>query len=315
MDTAPYKLLAVDTENFSVLLTDGDSGEILSEWPLPGEYSPVDLHVTADATVYIPTINRQGRGTLFTLSLPAGQLTELALDLPPIERFAAGPQPGQAVIVTRDGALFVLDIAKRSLTLLGRSQEPVVCVGLTTDADTVYTVWQHAPQGVLALFSPTGRLRAERLLPGLPTGLSQSGHYLYIPFTTAVAGDEGLLLLAKSGMEADPAMISLHHCPHETAFRTYPCYVAVTPDETTAYVAHEDSATISIIDIAAASVSGCIPVGRSVSCLALLPGCQFAIAGSYMFADLSLIDLVNRRLLSLTDNERELFGQVVVLPG
>ncbi|MDU4959659.1 MAG: hypothetical protein E6X17_03210 [Sporomusaceae bacterium] len=315
MDIAPYQFLAVDTEGFRVLLTNGDSGEIVGEWPLPGEFSPVDMQLGADATAYIPTINRQGRGALFTLSLPSGELTQLALDLPAIERFAAGPQPGQAVIATRDGALFTLDTIKRSLHLLGRSQEPSVCVGLAVEANTVYTVWQHSPQGVLAVISTDGQLCAEKLLPGLPTGLAQSSRYLYIPFTAADDGDEGLLLLPKDRIDAEPAVIALHHCQDGASFRTYPCYVAVTPDEATAYVAHEDSANISIVDIAAARVSGYIPVGRSVSCLSLLPDCRFAIAGSNMFADLSLIDLVNRRLLSLTDCERELFGQVAVLPG
>jgi YVTN family beta-propeller protein len=316
MDTVPYKLLVVDTENSTVLLTDGESGEIIREWPFPGEYSPVDIQLTADSAVaYIPTSNNQGRGALFSISLPAGQLTQLQLDLPAIERFAAGPQFGQAVVATRDGALFLLDITKRSLSLFGRSGEPTACVGLATDANAVYTVWQHDQNGVLAIFSSDGQLCDERFLPGLPTNLSQSERYLYIPFTTTSDGEEGMLLLQKKCIEAAPRVISLHHCPNEAAFRIYPCHVAVTPDESTAYVVHEDSANVSVIDIASASVSGYIPVGRSLSGLTLLPDSQFAVAGSYMFADLSLIDLVNRRLLSLTDGERELFGQVAVLPG
>jgi YVTN family beta-propeller protein len=315
MDTVPYKLLVVDTENSAVLLTDGESGEIVREWPFPGEYSPVDIQLISDSTIaYIPAINSQGRGTLFSIFLPAGQLTQLPLDLPPIERFAAGPQLGQAVVATRDGALFLLDVEKRSLTLFGRSGEPTACVGLATDNSAVYTVWQHEGNGVLAVFSPDGQLREERFLPGLPTNLSQSERYLYVPFTATGAGEEGMLLLLKQFTEAPPTIISLHHCPSEAAFRIYPCHVTVTPDETTAYVVHEDSANVSVIDIASAAVSGYIPVGRSLSCLTLVPDSKFAVAGSYMFADLSLIDLVNRRLLSLTDGERELFGQVAVLP-
>jgi YVTN family beta-propeller protein len=178
----------------------------------------------------------------------------------------------------------------------------------------VYTVWQHEDNGILAIFSLDGQLLDERLLLGLPTNLTQSEQYLFIPFTAAQTGDEGLWLLTKTLPAVPPTTIPLHHCANEADFRTYPCYVAVTPDEALAYVVHEDSANISVIDIASASVSGYIPVGRSLSCMALLPNAQFAVAGSYMFADLSLIDLVNRRLLSLTDGERELFGQIAVIP-
>lgn len=316
METLPYKLLVVDTEISTVLLTDGESGEIIREWPFPGEYCPVDIQLTADSAIaYIPTINRHGRGTLFSIALPAGELTPLPIDLPAIERFAAGPQLGQAVVVSREGALFLLDINRCHLTSFGCSGEPTACVGVATDTSAVYTVWQHEGNGVLAVFSLDGQLRNERFLPGLPTNLSQSRQYLYIPFTTAAAGEEGLFLLPKEWTEAAPTMIPLHHCPDEASFRIYPCHVAVTPDETTAYVVHEDSANVSVIDVTNARVSGYIPVGRSLSCLTLLPDSQFAVAGSFMFADLSLIDLVNRRLLSLTDSERELFGQVAVLPG
>ena len=315
MEALPYKLLVVDTESSAILLTEGKSGEILAEWPFEIECTPLDIQINqAESIAYIPAMNREGRGVLFTLPLPAGQLRQMPLDLPPIERFAIGPQAGQAVLATRDGALFLLDIENRKLTLFGSSGSPTACVGLAIDHDAVYTIWQHEGNGILAVFSPAGQLLDERLLHGLPTNLSQSKQYLFIPFTAAQTGDEGLWLLTKTLPASPPTTIPLHHCASEAVFRTYPCYVAVTPDETLAYVVHEDSASISVIDIASASVSGYIPVGRSLSCLALLPNAQFAVAGSYMFADLSLIDLVNRRLLSLTDGERELFGQIAVIP-
>lgn len=316
MDTLPYKLLVIDTENSSVLLTDGDKGEILSEWPFPKGYTPLDIQLNADRTIaYIPASSKNGRGLLFSLLLADGQLVSLPLDLPPIERFAAGPQLGQAVLATPEGELFSLDISSRSLFFFGRSGLPSACVGLAADREAIYTVWQHEGNGILAVFSVDGQLRDERFLSGLPTGLSQSDHYVFIPFTAAQSGDEGVMQWKKSELaDGPPARITLHHCPDEAAFRIYPCYVAVTPDETIAYVVQEDSASISLINVQTASVCGYIPVGRSLSCMALLPDSQFAIAGSYMFADLTLIDLVNRRLLSLTDSERELFGQVAVIP-
>lgn len=317
MDSMPYKLLVVDMENSAVLLTAGENGEILSEWSFPREYIPLDIKLSCNGQfAYIPAMSKEDRGILFSLDLVTGEFTRLPLDLPAIERFAVGPKPGQGILATRDGALFSLDITGRKLSLFGRSGTPTACVGLATDAEAVYTAWQHEGNGILAVFAPTGELIAERFLPGLPTNLAVSSHYVFIPFTAAEAGDEGLLTFEKRTLsDSQPNVITLHHCPDKATFRIYPCYVAITPDESTAYVVDEDSANISVIDMQEAAVSGYIPVGRSLSCLTLLPDSHFAVAGSNMFADLSLIDLVNRRLLSLTDSDRELFGQVAVIPA
>jgi hypothetical protein len=316
MEILPYKLLVADTENTALLLINGADGEILREWPLPPEFTPIDVCLASGADcAYIPAVNAQDRGALFILRLDE-DLSQLPLNLPAIERFAVGPLSHQAVLATRDGSLFLLDISQRSLSLFGRCGAPTSCVGLATDQDLVYTVWQQDGNGVLATLSSAGELIDEQLLPGLPTNLSLSENYLYIPYTANESGDEGVLLLKKGHLGAAPAVIPLNHCPTATSFRIYPCYAAITPDEATAYIVHEDSTNISVIDIASATVSGYIPVGRSISFLALLPNAQFAVAGSFMFADLSLIDLVNRRLLSMTDNsEREVFGQIAVIPG
>lgn len=315
MDSLPYKFLVIDTEASSLLLTDGASGEILEEWTLPRDFMPLDLQLDADKTiVYIPAINATDRGALFTLNLLDRRLSRLPLDLPSIERFALGPAKGSGILATRDGALFTLDSCRKNLSLFGRSCSPSTCVGLATDQTFIYTVWQHEANGILAVFSGDGHLVEERFLPGLPTNLIVSAGYIFVPFTAAGAGSEGLIILAKSGLaEAQPKIITVQHCPAEPAFRTYPCYVAITPDETTAYLVHEDSATISVVDVTQAAITGYIPVGRSLSYLTLLPDTKLAVAGSNMFADLSLIDLVNQKLISLTDTERELFGQIAVI--
>ena len=315
MDILPYKLLVADTENAAMLLISGKDGEILREWPLPSEFTPIDvcLSTTADCA-YIPAVNSD-RGALFILNLNNG-LSQLPLNLPAIERFAVGPQADQAVLATRDGSLFLLDIKQRSLNLFGRCGSPTSCVGLATDQDLIYTVWQQDGNGILATLTPDGTLIEERLLPGLPTNLTLGKTNLYIPFTTAEIGDEGVIILKKRQLADVPAVIPLNHCPSKAGFKIYPCYAAISPDESTAYIVNEDSVNVSIIDIDRMEMAGFIPVGRSVSFLALLPDAQFAVAGSFMFADLSLIDLVNRRLLSMTDNsDREVFGQIAIIPN
>lgn len=314
MDTMPYKLLIADTENSVLALINGTSGEIEVEWSFPREYAPLDICLSPDGkTAYIPANQSDDHSVLFIFSLDNG-LSQLPFELPVIEQFAPGSSENQAFLVSRNNTLHVLDIKQCSSKLIGHCDSAAICVGLKAEQSTIYTVWQQEDTGVLAIFTPNGDLLSEQHLPGLPTNLSLSNHYVYIPFTTAATGSEGMLLFKKD-LSAPPAVIRLNDCSHEAAFRIHPCFVAVPPDESFAYIVHEESVNISIVEIATSSVIGYIPVGRSVSCLTLLPDAKFAIAGSNMFADLSLVDLVNRRLLSLTDSDREVFGKVALFPS
>lgn len=311
MEQGTYRLLAIDLVNAAVISINHE-GEITAEWSLPDHYLPQDIYrLTAGSAAYI-LANSDDNSHLFILDLEPG-LTKLPFALPLIEQFALGIDDDQAYAVTADKALLRLDLATGKFDLLGQSDQRHKCLGINVDATAIYTIWQNENQGVLAIFKHNGELLQERQLPGLPTSISASEHYIYICFTaTAAGGAEGLIVTTKQ-LTAPANVVILHHCQGAAGLRTYPCHAVSNPEETLVYVAHEDSGHISILDLNKLEVSDCITVGRSLSYLAMLPNTALAIAGSNMFADLCLVDLVNRRLVSITECDRELFYKPLVL--
>ena len=90
------------------------------------------------------------------------------------------------------------------------------------------------------------------------------------------------------------------------AISAYPCHIALNDEKSRAYITNEDSGSISMIDLLRHEIIASIQIGRSITTLSLLPDNRFAIAASNMFADLSLIDLVNRRLIAVSEIDAEL---------
>ncbi|EGO63268.1 YncE family protein [Acetonema longum] len=314
MVETPYSLLLIDTGGSNVFLADGPSGQVIREWPFPKEYTPLDIILRDGAKQAYILAAAEEDSALFQLDIASESFARLPVALPTTVAFALSPISETAYLVNREGSLHSLNLSDHRLCRIGQADSKAVCTGLAADQNYLYSIWRHETGGLLATFTHSGRLMGESLLPGIPTHLALSNKHLLIPFTASQSGCEGVFLLPSGKPENHPTAITLHCCREAPIFKLYPCFAALSPDETTSYIVCEDSATVCIIDIAKACITGSIPVGRSLSSIALTPGGQLAVGGSHMFADLSLIDLVNERLLSITDCNRELFGKVVVVP-
>lgn len=319
MEGISYQLLAMDALAHSLLLINGSTGQIITELPYPADLSPIDLAVTADGSkAYIPA-DANGEGILLVSNLRQQSLYRLPLAMPSPSQFALSPDGQSAFVATAEGSLHRLDLVSLSVTPCGTPGAPdTYCVGIQADTTALYSIWEHSGGGTFAAFDQQGHLLFEQALPGIPTNLTLDAHgHFIIPFTSESASGEGVFLMGKSletAAIAATATILYCNCPGSSIPCAYPSHAAFSPDGQTAYIVNEESASITAIDIPTATVTGRIPIGRSISCLHLLPGGDFAIASSHMFADLSLIDLVNGRLLSITDMQHEFLGYIAVLP-
>jgi len=319
MEILPYQLLVLDDTSHALLLIDGPSGKILSEMPYPAGFSPTELALSPDCTkAYIPVVGSNDNGAILVANLTQRSIYRLPIKIPQPTQFALSPDGLSAYFSDPSGMLYALDIQTMSLQSWGTPAQSA-CVGLATDHNGVYSVWEHNDEGSLAVFSPGGQLLTEHTIPGIPTNitLDACGH-IYIPFTTTNFNVEGIIFF-NTTMNDDhtPTITNAQRCiyPYSTSpSAAYPSHVATWPADNLAYVVNEENASITVIDSNTAAIIRHIEIDRSISCLHILPGGQFGIATSHIFADLCMIDLYNGRLLSTTDTKREILGYMAVIP-
>jgi len=319
MECLAYQLLVIDDTTHSLLLVDSPNGKIIAEIPYPSGLTPTELFLTPDFTkAYLPVVGKNGSGALLVANLEKRSIYRLPMKLPPPIQFTLGADGKWAYLSDPDGTLYALDIPTMSLKNLGNPAN-ATCVGLAADHDAVYSVWELSDQGTLAVFNLKGQLIGEHTLPGIPTNitLDACGH-IFIPFTTTNFTIEGVLCFTKTTSDdGTPAVLPAERCiyPYSTSpAAAYPSHVATWPDEHLAYVVNEENSSITVIDSNTAAILRHIDIGRSISCLHILPGGDLGIATSHIFADLSMIDLRNGRLLATTDTKRELLAYMAIIP-
>lgn len=316
MEMAPFKLLAIDDSSHTLLLVDGPTGEIVSEMAYNIDYTPISLVVTPDySKAYMPAVSTLGKGALFAINLKSKSLYCLPIELPHPMQFTLAPDSHTAYFAAPNGFIYCLDTTTLTLSKVGQSvSENFTCVGLVADNEKIYSAWESDIGGVVAVFDHSGRLLDEHLVNGIPTNIIADKRGLVsVPFTTAGAGSEGIVVFGglRSGL---PASLTIQ-CPACTkGHRAYPCYAAVTPDQRSVYIVNEDSGSVTVADLLNATAVDCFSIGQSISSLHILPDSRFALASSNMFGNLALIDLVNGRLLSFTESQREILSCIAVLP-
>ncbi|VBB05267.1 Hypothetical protein LUCI_0474 [Lucifera butyrica] len=318
MEPASYKILVIDISGHALLAVDGLSGEILAELPYDPDFTPTGIALTADyKKAYLPAVNQQSeQGGLWAVNLDALKIYRLPLELPPPARFILAPDDSKAYLVTPDSVFYQVNITSLEQNCWGQSAAKSLCSGLTAGPERIYSVWEHDAGGTLLVLDNQGIFQYDWNFPGTPTNIARDRHgRVYIPFTSNLFAGEGVIIIDETN-SGQPYNIITTQCPlHKKNLKTYPCYVALSPDEETAYVVNEDSASVTVIDAAEKNIAGWIPVGRSISCLHILPSGKFALAASHMFGDLAMIDLVNGKLLSFTQTQRELSGYMAVVPA
>jgi len=315
-----YRILAIDGAARTLLLIDYTTNEILSATSFPENLAPVAIASPAailkEGPVLIAAAGGPAGGALFRF-IPGRTALDMLSDFVPRPDFVAlSPDGRTGYLATSSGKLFRCDLETAQTAALGNpQQEGTRCTGLAAGPGCFYTIWEYPGGGVLLRHSANGRPLAEWSVPGTPTAVSTAGpSRILVPFTAGPAAGEGLAIY-DSETAGQPRAVVTVQCPLTAkAHRAYPSWAAATADASTAYLVNEDSASLTVIDLAAGTATGHIAVRRSLSALYLLPGETMAIATSNQFADLSLIDLVNGQLIGFTDEPgREFLTSLAVL--
>jgi DNA-binding beta-propeller fold protein YncE len=320
MEELAFRILAIDALHKTIFCANGTDGEILWEINYPKNYTITELTVdTASSRAYLPAVDTAGHGKLFCLDITGKTLNELPLELPHPLQFTLLPEKQTAYLVDAANTLHAINLASMTITAWGRPEgENIACVGLTAGSSGLYTAWEEGQNGMAAAFDLDGNIAYQHELPGIPTNIILADdEQLLIPFTTADYTKEGLVIIKQNSKEQhNPAIITTKCClctNSASPYAIYPSHAAIAPDRHTAYIVNEESASLTVCDLKTAQITGHIQVGRSISYLHILPGGKFALASSHMFADLCLIDLVNGKLLSTTNTNREILGYIAVL--
>ncbi len=311
MPLPPFALLLLDAAGPALLLADGPSGEILAELPLPSGYTAVDL-VRGPGRVFVPLAGQGGSGLLCQLDLSQRTADVLPLALPQPAQFASAADGLAAYLADPAGILYSYDLATATGAAWGKPAGARACAGLAAGKDEICGVWEADGGGLFAAYSPAGELVRTRRLGGVPTGLTTAPGGFVIPFAASLFSGEGIAVLPRENAEP-PAVINIQCSRCAAARPSYPVHAAVAPDGPTVYVACEDSAAVTVVDLAAGLVTGTVALGRSVSRLAVTADGRFAVASSNANADLCLIDLINRRLLAITASPREILSPLAII--
>lgn len=298
MISEPFRLLLLDGTAGQLLTVDGPSGKILMERPLPSGVQPLQLFFLPGSGLALLPVTSGGLGKLLIFR-PADGIFDVCENGPEKPELFARSSSDSSYWADSHGDLWKNDGSDCRLfysPAVGR------CCGLAASEQSVFAVWSGADSGIISELSMNGELQWQRCLGGRPTGLTlcPDGRIL-IPFTAAGAEGEGVFLI--DDRKVTTAHLSCAQCARISA--ALPCHAAASADGRYAFIVLEEHAAIARLNLGTASFESVFSVGRSISRLELLQNGCFAVASSSMFADLSLIDLVNGRLLSFSASDRE----------
>lgn len=309
MDWENCKLFAVDLSLHKVLLIDNQTGEIICRYDYPSAASPVFLGVHAANAKACYAVREKRGGSIFVLDANSPKSYRLPVDLPAPAQFTIDSAFKDAYFVSADSVVYHLDM--RTLRLKAFAQpSDAVCVGIFLSEKKIYTAWETGGEGIIAAFSTDGDFLFEWKVAGIPTNLHVWRGQLFIPYTESKTYGEGLAVFEEG---KPPAYLTFQAPAATRALHVYPCNVTIDESKNIAYVVNEDSGSITTVRLGDLSIGGYFTVGRSITNLHLLPDSRFAIATSNMFADLSMLDLVNQKLLSVTDRAQEFSNIIAVL--
>lgn len=314
MSESTCLLVLIDSSRHRLLLSEAYSGKILKEQRYPPTYIPLGIFRPVAAQHAFLPCRWQQQGKLLHIELPSLTIRELPVTLPPPLQFTLLPNLAAAYLLAQDYTLYRLNLFDYTCCPIGQqTASEAHCSGLCSQDPYIYSCWQHAKADVLLAVTATGEMIQEYVLPGAPTHMQLTENRLYISFTRSTHPEEGVTVLSVHPDTGylTPLFTVAYNNP---ALSLYPCYSTLSADKKILYVINEDAASITMIDPLQPVILGAMSTGRSLSTLSLLPDSTLAVATSHMFADLSLLDLTNQRLLSITAFPYELSGNLLVLP-
>lgn len=303
----PCRLVLFDCTDNALLLVEITGGHVLSRHPLPWAYRPLALLAAEKEGAFL-FANSPTDGALFLLG-KGSELLRIPIVLPTIAAACASPSGQSLYLASTRHTLYRIDLSSNKITSLGSA--PHSCSALAANGDRLYSVWETDDGSICAIHDTNGSLLAEHRLCGTIPSAKLDKETLYLPFVGDEKCGEGLHLLSAENSSSSAATIPLRP-PSMRGLSAYPYSVLVQDD--VIHLVSEASGTITKIDRQTNNILGSYALGRSISHLYLLPDSRFAIATSNMFADLTLLDLVNEKLLSISICPHELFHQLAIFP-
>lgn len=303
MEWQNCNFISISLSSQKVYLVENKSGNTTEIFSYPSSMSPAALSVDSSRTKAVLTLTEEnGRGGIYIIHLNNLKAYRLPVKIPAPLQFTLAPDGKSAYFISGGAALYHLDITALSCKLLAQGED-AVCSGIVFENGRLYTIWESGGKGIATIFSSDGEILQENEISGIPTNLAVTGGQMIITFTESDPYGEGVVFLPEEG---EPAYLTIQS--HVTPYmpHIYPCSITLNRQADLGYVVHEDGGLISILDPINRAVHKTFNIGRSITCLHLLPDERFAIATSNMFADLSLIDLVNCKLIAISDSSEEL---------
>lgn len=300
----PCRLVVFDCTDSALLSIEGTSGCVLSRFSIPPVYRPLALFSTDTGIFFLAN----GKADCVVYTLKDGSWSRLLTTLPPMTAVCPCAIGNDLYLASTRHTLYHLTCDSGKLSSLGSA--PHTCRALVKGTHLA-SVWEITEGSICALHNDDGTVIFEHRLDGTIPTATMAGDTLLLPFTDGKEHGEGLHLLPTDTPSSSITTVSLK-TPSMRGLSADP--YSVLPIGDTLCLISESSGTITKIDHRTGEIIDSYSLGRSISNLYLLPDERFAIATSNMFADLSLVDLVNEKLLSISICKHELFHQVVILP-
>lgn len=300
----PCRLAVFDCTDNALLLLHAASGDVLARRPLPHTHRPLALCSARRGVFFFA--NGRADGSVYELR--QNTWARRPVTLPTMTAVCPARDENACYLASARGTLYRLDFASQKLTALGSS--PYLCRALVC-GDHLASVWETEDGTVCAIHNRDGTLLSEHRLDGTTATATMAGASILCPFTNGKECGEGLHIIKTDAPFPTVTTVSLK-APSMRGITADPYSVLAIGD--TLCLIGESTGTITKLNGRTGDITGSYTLGRSISHLYLLPDERFAIATSNMFADLSLVDLVNEKLLSISICSHELFHQLAILP-
>ena len=310
MDWQNCKLISISLNNHKVYVIENKTGTIVGKFAYPQTMLPTSLSLNENQQKACLALKQENHGAICILNFDKMQSYQLPIEIPSPIQFAITPDFKKAYFVSNDSTLYFLDTSSLTLTPLAQSQD-TTCAGIVVENEKIYTIWESGKEGILTVFSLDGTIIYEDKFSGIPTNICLKDSEIMITFTESDQYGEGVIFASENSLPIYLSVQLLHtpYTPH-----IYPCSITLNKQKDTAYIIHEDGGAISIVDTVNHIIQKTFSIGRSITNIHLLPDERFAIATSNMFADLSLLDLVNFKLIAISDSKQEFSNILSILP-
>jgi DNA-binding beta-propeller fold protein YncE len=304
-----YKMIIIDLLKNMLLFIDQRNAAIFAQLNYPEQEIPVALEYNSEQQKACLITKNGNKGSLFIINVTTPKIYRLPIEFPAPLQCAITSTFNFAYFIDDKSTLYCLDMTALTITPIGQPDD-ASCVGIAFADDKIYTAWETKENGSIAVLKTNGDFLAEYQLEGIPTNICIYQEKILVPFTESQVYGEGVAIFTEDSL---PIYLSFQTPQSVKALRAYPCNITINPSTNTAYIINEDSSSLTMVDLTSNSISGAFSIGRSITNLYLLPNPNFAIATSNMFADLSVIDLVNQRLISMSNNDCEFANMLIIL--